>query len=75
MSLLVQVWQETVTWEEERQPNGERSVSLVMLPGGRKASNWSEHKLQQMLGALYLLGELQRQVTTLGKNLMKHLFE
>uniref|UniRef100_A0A0P4W4M1 Centromere/kinetochore protein zw10 homolog n=1 Tax=Scylla olivacea TaxID=85551 RepID=A0A0P4W4M1_SCYOL len=72
---ISEVWQETLIWEEERQPDGERSVSLLVLPKGRKTSNWNGQQLQQMLGALYMLGELHRQITTLGRNLMKHFFE
>lgn len=72
---ISEVWQETLTWEEERQANGGRSVSLLVLPRRRKMSTLSGQQLQQMLGALYLLGELQRQITTLGRNLMKHFFE
>ncbi|MPC08494.1 centromere/kinetochore protein zw10 homolog [Portunus trituberculatus] len=72
---ISEVWQETLTWEEERQPDGKRSVSLSVLLKQKTTSNWNEQQLQQMLGALYMLGELHRQITTLGRNLMKHFFE
>ncbi|XP_050712012.1 centromere/kinetochore protein zw10 homolog isoform X2 [Eriocheir sinensis] len=69
---ITEVWQETLTWEEERQSNGGYSVSLLVQP---MTSNLSGKDIQQMLGGLFVLGELHRQVTTFGRNLMKNFFE
>lgn len=70
-----EVWSETVTWEEERLGDGSRSVTLVVQAVKFESKEDGLHKLQQMLGALHMLGELQRRVTALGKNLMNHIFK
>lgn len=69
-----EVWGDTVKWNEEHLGDGSRSVTMLIHLTSRKSSEDGLEELRQMLGALYLLGELQRRVSGLGKNLMKHFF-
>ncbi|KAG7154664.1 Centromere/kinetochore protein zw10-like [Homarus americanus] len=69
-----EVWGETVTWDEERLNDGSQSVSLLIHVVNGKSSQNNCEELQHILGAFYLLGELQRRITGLGKNLMRHFF-
>ncbi|KAK8726414.1 hypothetical protein OTU49_010253 [Cherax quadricarinatus] len=69
-----EIWGETVKWEEERLKDGSCSVTLLICTSVNQSSEDSLEKLKQMLGAFYLLGELQRRIVGLGKNLMKHFF-
>ncbi|XP_066948974.1 centromere/kinetochore protein zw10 homolog isoform X1 [Macrobrachium rosenbergii] len=68
-----EVWNETVSWDEERRNNGSRVVTLLIKVGG-ESSKESLQKLQQMFEALHMLGELQRRIKALGKNLMRYFF-
>ncbi|XP_045583707.2 centromere/kinetochore protein zw10 homolog isoform X1 [Procambarus clarkii] len=69
-----EIWCETIKWDDEHLNDGSRSVTLLIHSTGDKSSVNGLAKLQNMLGAFYLLGELQRRITGLGKNLMKHFF-
>ncbi|CAL4121290.1 unnamed protein product, partial [Meganyctiphanes norvegica] len=68
---IAEVWTETITWEEESHSSGSRSVTLVIK--SQSAEQLSE--VQQILGALYMLGELTRKVKQLGNNLMTHMIK
>lgn len=70
-----EVWGETHSWDEERRNNGSRAVTLLIQLKQRKSSEDGFQKMQQMLEALHMLGELQRRIKTLGKNLMTHFFK
>lgn len=68
---IAEVWSETITWEEESHSSGSRSVTLVIK--SHSVEKLSE--VQQILGALYMLGELTRKVKHLGNNLMTHMIK
>ncbi|KAK7070640.1 hypothetical protein SK128_017577 [Halocaridina rubra] len=67
-----EVWGETISWDEERQNNDNRAVTLFIHV--KNSSKDGLAKVQQMFDALYMLGELQRRIRGLGKNLMNHFF-